>query len=450
MTTDDSTSAEVKEAAIKAMAEETGKDTAPVDQAQATAPADSTPKTVAEIKSSDLPADLTSTKQSLDLVVTLKPAGETVAPSQKSQGSSVFGKSSGSLALKDSREDAGEGSFRPPEPNAAPPLPPIVSPATTPTSPTSMENGSGNHTMSPPGKLHAPPPPPADNGKDMLIAVVSSPKHVGARRAIRQTYMQYAQWSGRADVKFFVGQLADDVPDREKLDKEITSEPEMVRLTDFTESYHNLSYKALDIFKYGYDHGYRSVFKVDDDTYVRVSLALEFYDNHMGDPNLYAGDFVDGGKAMVDDPNSKWYMKDQYPHDRLEDYANGPGVLLGRNGIRYLATNFDSLFRYRVDDAAIAIWLKDVPMNKQQMSTDMYSHYIHPDTVWVNPVNSAEMVDIHMGTAETLQVCRETCLCWGGPKPEGDCLGWGEFMTAGYRDLIPRLALMQVEASMTS
>jgi hypothetical protein len=262
--------------------------------------------------------------------------------------------------------------------------------------------------------------------------------------------MQYAQWSGRADVKFFVGQLADDVPDREKLDKDISNEPEMVRLTDFTESYHNLSYKALDIFKYGYDHGYRSVFKVDDDTYVRVSLALEFYDNHMGDPNLYAGDFVDGGKAMVDDPNSKWYMKDQYPHDRLEDYANGPGVLLGRNGIRYLATNFDSLFRYRVDDAAIAIWLKDAPMNKQQMNTDMYSHYIHPETVWVNPVNSAEMIDIHMGTAETLQVCRETCLCWGGPKPEGDCLGWGEFMTAGYRDLIPRLALVQVEASKSS
>lgn len=95
---------------------------------------------------------------------------------------------------------------------------------------------------------------------------MSSPSHVNARAAIRDSYAISASESGRATVKFFVGQLPNDFPERAKMDAFISSEPHMVRLHDFTESYHNLSYKALDIFKYAYDQGYCAVLKADDDT----------------------------------------------------------------------------------------------------------------------------------------------------------------------------------------
>lgn len=132
-------------------------------------------------------------------------------------------------------------------------------------------------------------------------------------------------------------------------------------------------------------------------------------------------------------------MKDQYPHE-LEDYANGPGVLLGRRALEFFDSEFDKLFRYRIDDAAIAIWLKDMPMNKVKMKVDSYSYHIHPDTLWINPVNSEEMTVIHSGTGTTLKVCQDTCLCWGGPVDNSpDCLRWEKFSSASYADLIPRL-----------
>ncbi len=99
----------------------------------------------------------------------------------------------------------------------------------------------------------------------MLIAVVSSPNHVGARESIRQTYGLEAASLGRVDVLFFVGQLQQDANSTD-MEQQLQSEPDVIRFYDFIESYHNLSYKALDIYKYGYEHGYRSVFKVDDDT----------------------------------------------------------------------------------------------------------------------------------------------------------------------------------------
>lgn len=282
--------------------------------------------------------------------------------------------------------------------------------------------------------------------KDLLIAVVSSPNHFGARDAIRKSYALDAISSGRAQVKFFVGQLDNTtLPNVDELEKRINAEPDMVRFDDFIESYHNLSYKALDIFKWASDNGYHNVFKVDDDTYVRVNLALSFLDEHNQNPYMYAGAFVDGGKAMIDNPKSKWYMKDQYPYGRLEDYANGPGLILGKRGIDYLAKNFHTLFRYRVDDAALGIWLKDMPMVKTQIKVDHYSFYTHSDTVWISPVNSQEMEAFHNGAEFTLQICVDTCLCWGDPNPKSpeQCgVTWDSFSNANYQDMVPRMAFM--------
>lgn len=273
--------------------------------------------------------------------------------------------------------------------------------------------------------------------KDLLIAVVTSPGHYSARDAYRATMSVDAANTHRVDVKFFVGELPDDFPFREEADQMISAEKDMVRLKGFKESYENLPSKAIGIFDWGFRAGYKNVFKIDDDTYLRVDKALEIVDANVDRPFMYAGRFENGKKATVYDTRSKWYMQDQYPHE-LPDYAQGSGFMLGNYALEYLSDHKDELVRYRVDDAAVPIWLKDLPLQIVYLHVDHYSHHIHPDSIWISPANAEEMLKIHNGEDFMLQICRDTCLCLqdgcSGP-------GWDTFMNNQYEDQIPRILL---------
>merc|ERR1712196_197289 len=85
-----------------------------------------------------------------------------------------------------------------------------------------------------------------------MIAVVSSPNHFSARKAIRVTWGSRAKGHG-IPVKFFVGKYDPTKPDageiKAKLEKEQTENNDMIRPDSFTESYHNLTAKAISIFQ---------------------------------------------------------------------------------------------------------------------------------------------------------------------------------------------------------
>jgi len=76
------------------------------------------------------------------------------------------------------------------------------------------------------------------------------------------------------------------------------------------------------------------------------------------------------------------------------------------------------------------------------MKVDHYMAVLHSDSLWINPVNYDEMIQIHNGNDILLEVCQTTCLCYGGndEKPEG-CLTWDEFINSGYQDMILRIAV---------
>ncbi len=95
---------------------------------------------------------------------------------------------------------------------------------------------------------------------------MSSPSHATARDAIRKTFAVDARNSGRAEVKFFVGQIPDGDMRKAEHEKQLALESDVIRFTDFTESYHNLSAKALDIFSYASENKYHNLLKTDDDT----------------------------------------------------------------------------------------------------------------------------------------------------------------------------------------
>jgi len=128
--------------------------------------------------------------------------------------------------------------------------------------------------------------------------------------------------------------------ERNRLEAILATEPDVVRFTSFVESYHNLTAKALELYAWAWENGFRSVMKVDDDTYLRVPQFLSFVHQQAPLFTIYSGQFIGGPKKPAQtDPDSKWFMYDQYPHDYWPLYANGPGLLLGAVGVQFIWKN---------------------------------------------------------------------------------------------------------------
>jgi hypothetical protein len=89
-------------------------------------------------------------------------------------------------------------------------------------------------------------------------------------------------------VKFFVGNSTEN-----SINQRVDLEPEsdMVHLNDMMESYENLSRKTLALVVWAHDHGFETVLKVDDDTFVRMDLLTKFLATHSSLNTTYAGHF---------------------------------------------------------------------------------------------------------------------------------------------------------------
>jgi hypothetical protein len=253
----------------------------------------------------------------------------------------------------------------------------------------------------------------------LLIAVVSSPKHHVARDAVRQTWLRDAHARG-IPVKFFVGQLSDEDRGQET---GIMEERDVVRFSDYTENYNNLSSKAIDIFSYAARNCFDGVFKADDDTYVRVPRLLDFLAENRDWSSLYAGKFIDNAPVMKN-PEGRWYAYDQYPHDTFPKFANGPGMFLGSRGIRYIDEHRDQLARLRTDDSAVAIWTEGLGLDKVDMPASFFEYEPKKSAVFQNPLEPDEMIKLHRGETFTARACQPetkfSCRCSDSPYNSND------------------------------
>jgi len=287
--------------------------------------------------------------------------------------------------------------------------------------------------------------PAAVNNKT-LIAVVTAPQHEDARNAIRNTWGRLTrEQSDKIDVRFFVGLLPPGIPKADSIERSL-KRADVVRLTDFTEHYFNLTAKAKGIFDWAHTHHYASLMKVDDDSFVRVEMLLNFISSHKSQmDNIYAGHInrAEYGECEVHkNTESKWYMYDQYPHDNFPDFADGPGILLGRKPLQFLSENKHNLTEYRCDDAAVGIWTESLNLSKVEMSVDIYEFGCSSQHVFTNPVSAGEMYTLAnfpqiCESGYNIEVCLDQpCLCKGHPD-RSRC--WQEIIDQPYRDIIPRL-----------
>lgn len=174
------------------------------------------------------------------------------------------------------------------------------------------------------------------------------------------------------------------------------------------------------------------MFKVDHDTYVNIKQLLRFVTANEPLDDIYAGQFVDGTQAVVHDTSSKWYMQDQYPRDKLPDYANGPGILLGQKALSFMYKHRHTLPPYRVDDAGIGIWLQGVDsLNRVQMEADIYEWKLSESSVFISPVAKEEMLPLMTRRDVILRRCKEVHLCHNAPYTPD----WASFAHKEYQDI---------------
>jgi len=152
---------------------------------------------------------------------------------------------------------------------------------------------------------------------------------------------------------------------------------------------------------------------------------------------------------VIDNPGSKWYMRDQYPEEIYPSYAFGPCYLLGDDMVDLIASQASNLFPYRVEDAGIAIWTKPLNLSRQELPSYLYhaNCYEAPaDSVFISPVNSHEMRMVFENVKKgnmcgvngdfVLEECvMNRCRCW--PPTEDAC--YSDFANQNYEDVIPRL-----------
>jgi hypothetical protein len=99
----------------------------------------------------------------------------------------------------------------------------------------------------------------------------------------------------RVKVMFFIGQVNPSVQNQKETEEKITTEQssfgDIVRL-NFIENYFNLTRKTMNMVIWAKENGFNNVFKVDDDSFLRVDNLVAFMKSEKNIANIYAGYFV--------------------------------------------------------------------------------------------------------------------------------------------------------------
>lgn len=294
------------------------------------------------------------------------------------------------------------------------PVQPSVEPATPSSSPTTTIAPSPPAPPSPTVDSSPSVAEPAPASKVLLIAVMTAPDHFDQRAAIRATWKGYLDPAKRflsdrrreqTDIFFFIGELnhspRDNTTNADQLDRQIWEEKDrhgdIIRLDGFVEDYANLTLKTLSVAEWGRARQYGSVFKTDDDSFVRVDQLWDAMDR-MGNglESAYMAhcsfDF-----PVNQDPDSKNYMYDTYPHDTLPLLCHGGGYLLGHTLVEYIAAHRSDLPKHRNEDVAVSLWLTG-PDSKAprvllepNLPVTFFWEECNPGSVYLNPMRTDDM-----------------------------------------------------------
>eukprot|EP00299_Pterocystis_sp_00344_P007712 c2623_g1_i1.p1 GENE.c2623_g1_i1~~c2623_g1_i1.p1 ORF type:complete len:365 (-),score=57.92 c2623_g1_i1:43-1059(-) len=268
----------------------------------------------------------------------------------------------------------------------------------------------------------------------VLLAVMSAPKNVDHRRAIRNSWMRYLvpnaipssmtrEQQQRITCSFFIGTPIGSNAD--ELEQQLENEPDIVRL-DMNESYHNLTLKTRMMMEYASKNDYDFMFKLDDDNFVRVDLFVQKLQTFQSLEDLYWGRWK-RNVPVIKDPTQKWF-DGKFNQSTYPDYMLGSGYVVGRTILNFVANNSESLTLYENEDASVGIWVQSLALHRANMDQMVLQPWCNQDAIVVNGLEIDEYellmnhaIQFNNICAENFypRVCQDTpCQCCVDPTKD--------------------------------
>lgn len=165
----------------------------------------------------------------------------------------------------------------------------------------------------------------------LVLMVPVEPSNREARDAIRTTWGSEKMVMDKVvSVFFMLGQPG--LEGREEIQQKIFQESEEhhdIILSDFLDSYKNLTIKTMVIMKWlaTYCQNAEYAMKIDSDMFLNVNTLVNIL--LKAPRENYMTGLVAKGAIVLRDPNSKWYLpKNEFPEDFYPPYALGLGYVL--------------------------------------------------------------------------------------------------------------------------
>eukprot|EP01023_Acetabularia_acetabulum_P000470 TRINITY_DN10182_c0_g1_i2.p1 TRINITY_DN10182_c0_g1~~TRINITY_DN10182_c0_g1_i2.p1 ORF type:complete len:257 (-),score=30.19 TRINITY_DN10182_c0_g1_i2:155-925(-) len=157
-----------------------------------------------------------------------------------------------------------------------------------------------------------------------------------------------------------------------KIRKETEIHNDIVFIPYVQESYENITYQTLEIFRQGaLEVGATHVMKTDDDTYIRVLMLMErLYQSakqwmFMGNLELEER----GGRVANRETNSQWYISwEEWPHRLYPPWAHGAGYIVTKDLAREIGAGAAVIPSgpklFRLEDVAMGMWVDQISKDK--------------------------------------------------------------------------------------
>ena len=192
----------------------------------------------------------------------------------------------------------------------------------------------------------------------LVIFVMSAPANKERRLVIRKTWA--LNLPKTVKVLFVLGIKYLPYGNKTMLTEERKLNQDLIVLPNLVDSYKQLTMKVIESMKWIMEHiAFDYLFKVDDDTFVRVNELLNRL-QWKSTERLYWGFFNNGSEIAR---KGKWAEPNQYICDRYVSYALGGGYVLSNDLVAYIVDNSDKLKKFVNEDVSVGTWLAPLEVN---------------------------------------------------------------------------------------
>ncbi|XP_066468784.1 beta-1,3-galactosyltransferase 2-like [Tiliqua scincoides] len=240
----------------------------------------------------------------------------------------------------------------------------------------------------------------------LVLLVITEPKDVAKRHAIRQTWGNENLVPGISILRLFLTGVHPifGSPVQKHLEEESALYRDIIQ-QDFIDTYYNLTLKTLMgmewISKFCPSATY--VMKADSDIFLNVDyLMSQLLQPHLPPKKNYMTGYVKLNVVSEHDKGNKWYVpKEVYPNDTYPPYCAGPGYVLSGDLVKKILQVAQTMKVIHIEDAFMGLCLQELGIRATDSRWGLFN--IHK--IEYEKCTFSELVVVHhYGPEELLKI----------------------------------------------